>query len=295
MNLQNDPMQYRHRSIEERLEIHAKQAGLGKVMTVDDNALAYLLYHDHTMHPEEGEYLREEIAARKTGKTLIRPSLKEIGLYAKAGVFIPAEELLQCGISHDEFLKYFGIDINKGLALVNGSIPEKENRLHTQIHETIHSRDYLNGLKHLEKSTPECQAYEVLTDTRALMFDRLILPDEVFDFSKGFSNSKIKSRYIGLNNQNVQALKSLTKGLNPRVDMTEILSKLKEYLDWTHGRSIQDLLLKAPAYDNHFSKDNRRQAVHFVLDNLISLEEQSKLEQVVPVGFENDEDNGGGD
>jgi hypothetical protein len=266
-----------------RLAQHAERAGFGKVMTVDNNdALGYLLYHDYNMRQEPREYLREEIDARNRGKTPLRPSFSEMGLFTKAGVFIPADELQSYGVTHSEFLKYFGVDINKGLALVNGTIPEEQDRLFIQIHETVHARDYANGFRHLERETPKRQAYEALTDTRALCFGILIMDDSTFDFSGGFEKSKIRSSYIALNYSNVRALRNATTGLDPRTDMVEILNRLKEHVDWTHGRGIQDLLLKAPAYQIHTSKDLRRQSVLSVLENLITLEEASQLEPVVP-------------
>jgi len=267
--------------LEKRLAEYAETSGFGRVITVDaNNLLSYFLYYDQSML-QKGGYLKQAIETMKNGKALLKPP-KEIKIYGKGGVYVPPEHLQKHGISKEDFLKYLGVDINKGLCLVHKSIISSENRLFTQLHETIHARDNVNGFKYFESGSPECQAYEVLTDTRNLMFAPFVFPESCFDFSVPFNQQKIFSSYVALNNQNMHALRNATRGFDPRVDRGEILEKLSVHLDWTHGRGIQDVLLKAPAYSAEFSKDIRREAVRTVLDNLITIEENSRLPSVVP-------------
>jgi len=207
------------------------------------------------------------------------------------GTFISSEKLLdyrRAGrVSAKNFKEVFGFDPAKlGLAIVNSHTPNREQRLLTQVHETIHGRDAANGLSDQE-FIENRDAFEVLTDLRAHLLARPILSEDFYEYKR---DSDAYARRQGLPAPNLPAspknlgvIDRFCSGAgNTPPPMAEVLDTLKKGIQADEG--IRKLILHSPAFDHiePVPEPKRVEQIGRALDRLIELERGSRLPPVVP-------------
>lgn len=202
------------------------------------------------------------------------------------GVYIPPQRLtkiLKIGdISSQEFESEFGFDPSEtGLVVVNEHMPSREGKLITQIHETIHARDHLNGVPYeiFTKLSVGRMALELFTDLRAYALGSGYLSDNFYSHVEYAERNGRPKSYFFPSKENVSLLRRLVPR-NGHVDMKGFMERLKDGLN--HDERIRNLILNAKAFTHTTeTQTDKEKEITEMLDTLISLEKESKLPQVV--------------
>ena len=173
------------------------------------------------------------------------------------------------------------------IVLVNEHFPNDEAKLVTQIHESVHARDFANGLTdEAFHNFNHGKEIELMTDIRAYVFAADFLSEDFYkwykEFKKFAETKGISAGYFQPTPQDINLLKTIAEKFgNPRINMIGFLKGLIDSLD---SPQIKQMLLNSRVCQNlkNLPDNVKIELIHKALEDLITLEDKTTFPQIIP-------------